>query len=240
MDYSKLSEITVTNQEELDAVPDDFKGRIYIKCAATVSVRKRYRRNVEAYDNSSVEAWGNVQVVNRQINGKIKLSGNARQVFMPRNIHEFLDYYGVKHMVGSESFNVCLIGKGRKKVIGEFVCDWIQQYDVHPIEGENGYIIGEDVYSDTCLSVGDLWHYGGSKRLYGWRISNLMIYDKPKELSEFYTECDMGCEDCDYWKSVRVNADEFDMECDSGMYGYKPIKKPPQSWRYVEVLKGGV
>ena len=40
IDYNKLSEITVTNQAEMDAIPDDFKGRIYIKCAATVAVSK--------------------------------------------------------------------------------------------------------------------------------------------------------------------------------------------------------
>lgn len=31
MDYEKLSEITVKNQKELDAIPTDFKGRIYIE-----------------------------------------------------------------------------------------------------------------------------------------------------------------------------------------------------------------
>lgn len=31
MDYEKLSEVTVKNQEELDAIPVDFKGRIYVE-----------------------------------------------------------------------------------------------------------------------------------------------------------------------------------------------------------------
>lgn len=31
IDYNKLSEITVKSQEELDMIPLDFKGRIYIE-----------------------------------------------------------------------------------------------------------------------------------------------------------------------------------------------------------------
>ena len=65
IDYSKLVEITVTNQSELDDIPDDFKGHIYIKCTAKVVVNKRYFRRVEvrggsvvARDNSSVVARG--------------------------------------------------------------------------------------------------------------------------------------------------------------------------------------
>lgn len=103
--YNEISEITVHNQEELDGIPLDFKGRIYIECTATVRVSNRYYWNVVARGNSSVVAWGNssvvansnVQVVNRLINGKIKLSGNAREVFMPKTIFEFMDFYGIKH-----------------------------------------------------------------------------------------------------------------------------------------------
>ena len=32
IDYSKLTEITVRTQEELDLIPLDFKGRIYVEC----------------------------------------------------------------------------------------------------------------------------------------------------------------------------------------------------------------
>ena len=51
MDYSKLSEITVKTQEELDAIPDDFKGRIYINggtSLARIYIKKKYNYPVEA------------------------------------------------------------------------------------------------------------------------------------------------------------------------------------------------
>ena len=58
---------------------------------------------VEAWGNSSVEAWGNSSVVargNSQIidnahNNKIKTNGNARIVYTPKNIEEYIDYHGL-------------------------------------------------------------------------------------------------------------------------------------------------
>ena len=126
---------------------------------------------------------------------------------------------------------------GRGKIIGEFVCDsitYLGNIATDPWEYLNGGTHTAHkrlVAYNACMTESECITYGGQ---YAWHISELKIYDKPKDLSEFYTECDMGCEDCDYWKSVRVNADEFDMECDSGMHGHKPIKRAPQSWCYVE------
>ena len=126
IDYDKLTEITVKSQEELDMIPENFGGRIYIEFGTwddKAVVSKRYRRSVEARnnssvvardnssvvarDNSSVEAWDNSFVVARdntqvlnmltEINGKIEISGNARIVYNPRTIHEYLDFYGIKH-----------------------------------------------------------------------------------------------------------------------------------------------
>ena len=100
IDYDKLSEITVKNQEELNNIPLDFKGKIYIEFGTYYDkaiVRNKYYYSVVAWGNSSVEAGGNSQIVNRQYNGKIKISGNARIVYMPKNINDFIDYYGIKH-----------------------------------------------------------------------------------------------------------------------------------------------
>lgn len=122
---------------------------------------------------------------------------------------------------------------GRGKIIGEFVCEKTTEfYPTTDLKQLNP--IHFQMCEKSCVDMRELYAYANSKKLYGLHISDLVIYDKPKELSEFYTECDMGCEDCDYWKSVRVNADEFDMDCDSGMHGHKPIKRAPQSWCYVE------
>ena len=65
IDYSKLNDITVKSQDELDAIPLDFKGRIYIQFGTYYNpaiVRNKYYRTVVARDNSSVEAWDNSSV----------------------------------------------------------------------------------------------------------------------------------------------------------------------------------
>ena len=116
IDYSKLEEITIKSQNELDEIPLNFKGRIYIKFGDywnPAVIKNRYYHAVEAYNNSTVEAcdnstvkaynnstveaYGNVQVLDTQYNGKINISGNSRIVYMPRDINEFIAFYNIKH-----------------------------------------------------------------------------------------------------------------------------------------------
>ena len=115
----------VKSQAELDAVALDFDGTIEIRfgtpwnpavvkhkyinrvvARGNSSVEARENSSVVAWENSSVEARGNVQVVNclAPSYGKIKISGNARIVYMPKNIHEFLDFHGVEHSDGKAIF----------------------------------------------------------------------------------------------------------------------------------------
>lgn len=124
--------------------------------------------------------------------------------------------------------------EGRGKVIGEFVCDRIQVV----LQCNSGW-----VKEHACISQGEFFiylgiplgtHFGYEKKAYGWHISDLVIYDKAKELREFYTECEMDCEYCEMWGRIRVNADEFDMDCKSNWFNHKPLTRPPQSWCYVE------
>ena len=64
-DYSKLEEITIKSQNELDEIPLNFKGRIYIKFGDYWNpgiIKNRYYYTVEAYNNSTVKACGNSTV----------------------------------------------------------------------------------------------------------------------------------------------------------------------------------
>ena len=79
MDYEKLSEITVKNQEELDAIPVDFKGRIYVEfgdCFEPAVVNKKYGCSVVARGNSSVVARGNSSVEARE-NSSVEARENS-------------------------------------------------------------------------------------------------------------------------------------------------------------------
>ena len=121
------------------------------------------------------------------------------------------------------------------KVIGEFVCDKIQEITYTQIYNFGRY---KDVCeAETRLDFYALDDYLKQKNGYGWHISNLVIYDKPKELGEFKTECKElqkegypNCEDCKYFIDGRsYEYDESDCACN----GLKPVERPPQSYQFV-------
>lgn len=67
-----MSEITVTTQQQLDSLPHDYHGRIYIRFGTPYNkaiVRRKY-------DFASVEAWGNSYVVARW-NSYVVARGNS-------------------------------------------------------------------------------------------------------------------------------------------------------------------
>lgn len=116
------------------------------------------------------------------------------------------------------------------KAIGEFVCNNI---DWH---GLSNLIVKEDAehtLSGTCLTKEEVSNYLGYQKgtniyacknydFYGWHISNLKIYDKPKKLGEFSKECKCKCD----MRSLNEPPCE---KCDKSK-----ITRPPQSWCYVE------
>lgn len=121
------------------------------------------------------------------------------------------------------------------KVIGEFVCD-----NIYPIRYErDGFYVADFIDCETsCLKPRDFIAYGKGKQLYGWRISNLVIYDKPKELEAFTTFCDANKKRCANCKHYLFDNDDFNgyrRWCD--VCHRKPLTRPPQSWGYVEGRK---
>lgn len=125
------------------------------------------------------------------------------------------------------------------RVVGEFVCDWVKSTPLWRIKGETGFCakrsdLEENLPKFAYLSIEELKKYAGSENrlLYYWHISDLVIYDKPRELSEFYNECEKPeCEDCPYLHFENTpNSYEGWCEYDEKI----PIKRPPQSWCYIE------
>ena len=110
-----------------------------------------------------------------------------------------------------------IFGCWNGKVIGEFICDGI----ISHCEMANADIAEQQ----GKIKREDLLKYANGKELYGWHISDLKIYDEPKELGELI-KCrySFDCCACDYWDSKYLSCD-------------KPIR-PPQSWCYVEELEG--
>jgi len=113
-------------------------------------------------------------------------------------------------------------GNANGKIIGEFVCD--KMYGIYysicphdqPVFEEIGTLNRPNVMGETCLSAIELNDYLNGNTGYGWHISAPQIYDKPRELSEFHKP-----------------------EMPTGLrYEDDTIKRPPQSWAYVEEYDG--
>lgn len=68
---------------------------------------------------------------------------------------------------------------------------------------------------ESCVPVDDLLKYSNGRGLYGWRISGLKIYDKPKELSEFK-------------RTIYLDS------CCKILLCTQQLTRPPQSYCYVE------
>ena len=78
----------------------------------------------------------------------------------------------------------------------------------------------DELLTKTCLTNEQLQNYGDNKKIYLHHISNLEIFDTPKELGEFYV-------------LDKAETKRYDGLCKV----YKPITKAPQSWCYVEEFK---
>ena len=117
------------------------------------------------------------------------------------------------------------------RVIGKFVCDAIFPMSIW-YSNPNDRLSRRE-YPYTCLTDKEIMDYlGNGVDGYGWHISDLVIYDDPKKLSEFSTPCKMRerlCGICDY----AVHGMDGDLiDCNTS------LQRPPQSWCYVEELKG--
>lgn len=139
---------------------------------------------------------------------------------------------------------------GSQKVIGEFVCDsvtCIQAYYGNSGEKHLTNLFGIDI-KNTCLSLHEIFDYiiGDKKDGTGWlyHITDLKIYDKPKELREFCTwrfGKNDGCETCfnkKWWEGDTADeniAKRICAPCQKDNFR-KQITRPPQSWMYVEEL----
>lgn len=113
------------------------------------------------------------------------------------------------------------------KVIGEFICNQIDSLDPNT----------SGLFTDfttpllrICMSLGEIIKYNNRNDVYLWYISDLVIYDKPKELSEFRKP--------GYRTGYKIVNDNrrgvvsVSFTCENA-----PLQRPPQSWCYVEELK---
>lgn len=121
---------------------------------------------------------------------------------------------------------------GGGKVVGEFSCDqiidawWDYVPDAITREVTGGNL---EALDGTGMTDEELFSYVGDSmrgHCYGWHISNLKIYGTPRELSEFRRACPNSwyCESCAMHRETNGTCGNERLQ----------IKRPPQSWCYVE------
>lgn len=114
------------------------------------------------------------------------------------------------------------------EVIGEFVCDSI--FPLLFYASDASFLDTEPAFPvpGTCLTDKEIAEYlGNGKTGYGWQISDLVIYDEPKKLSDFRAVCQKQfCgTTCNHYPT-----------CVATAAWRHPITRTPQSWCYVEEL----
>ena len=128
------------------------------------------------------------------------------------------------------------------KIGMRFVCDKVDEYNFHegltefnsmglPSRIYGSYLIFVDEYKSMCLSYDEVKDYGKGKMLYGWHISDLKIYDKPRELSEFRKSGFMTEEEWlfNLYPNTHCHYDAWAKKFE--------ITRPPQSYMFVEEVE---
>lgn len=114
-------------------------------------------------------------------------------------------------------------GYGRGKVVGEFVCDRVNHLNGYWLNGE------DNLKETTCLDDAEIMDYIEyiDRTFHLWHISELKIYDKPKDLREFERA-----------KEIKYTKDALNLCRDLGIVCHgENLTRPPKSWCYVEGLK---
>lgn len=117
------------------------------------------------------------------------------------------------------------------KVIGDFVCDKVIKTCGWRLRGNTGWCAKrteaeEKFPTSACLTIDKIVEYAGGegREVSGWHISELKIYDEPKELSEFKKLCPIKNQDC--------AGCEFYSDYGGSCTNY--VTHPPRGWQYVE------
>ena len=122
------------------------------------------------------------------------------------------------------------------KVVARFYCDKVERFereylsrDIDDYYQDNGCALDKKFYKQSCLNEKELFDYIGGGSGYAIHISQLEIFDEPKDISEFYH----------YVKPKRTK-DDIEFEKKMGCQTFyvsklKPLTKAPQNYCYVEV-----
>lgn len=126
------------------------------------------------------------------------------------------------------------------KVVGEFTCDKVLDVFISSSDPNmTGY-----PFPGAGMTDREIMDYlGNGNPGYGWHITDLKIYDTPKELSEFWKWYEDGADirPCQNGKHCKHEVYDYSEGCqacaidfDGTDCPFLRVTRPPQSWSYVE------
>ena len=129
--------------------------------------------------------------------------------------------------------------KYQGKVVARFWCDKVEQVFWHnPRKDEHiPYLKSCNLLKCACLCQDEFEEYVGDNESYAIHITNLEIFDKPKEIKEFkrvkWNKC--GVKDKNGLYQCHKCPHAIHYGHGFGDCGYDLPLKAPQSWCYIEV-----
>ena len=145
-------------------------------------------------------------------------------------------YSGELMCYPSEQWNIKNFLNG--KVIGEFVCNRVEDYSKWEYDIPALY---RHINLFACIDYPRLYEYLPNGGGYGWHISDFVLYELPKNITDFRKpcvtpempycpECPAGCE---YIRDTEAEFYRTDGECNTEWRCLNYLRRPPQSWCYV-------
>lgn len=169
-----------------------------------------------------------------------KIASGKKTIEVRKTAPKEVPFKAYIYMTKKKPYMLTFAGNGKMRVhngmvIGEFICDKV--YNL--VNAFGGIMFADEklnqlepqLFRDmSCLTDEQTADYLGDKDGYGWHISDLKIYDKPKELSEFFKPC-----------PTKEKGDCLSCDCladnDYGGVCTNNLTRPPQSYMFVEEVR---
>lgn len=154
------------------------------------------------------------------------------------------------YMTKQKPYKMTFAGGGKMlvhngNVIGEFICDKVIKTCGWRLRGDTQQCAKRTTAEESfpelaCLTIDEIVKYAESenREVCGLHISDLKIYDKPKELREFRKPLDSvwGSYCNDYCDRGCISFGSTDYSCNDYWNWEKGLTRAPSNWQYVEEL----
>ena len=172
------------------------------------------------------------------LNGKktIEIRKTMPKCDLPIDVYIYCSKNGeLNYELTSDFISWLIDKKWRGKVVAKFTLNKVEEHHILPSERImpfNGNV--EPKLKNLCLTKEEVMAYGKGQdyQAFLWYIDNLVIFDKPKELSEF------SAFRKPYWnKKTKEFIKEEQKKFGCRIFKVsrlKPLTKAPQSWCYAE------